>query len=271
MSKPHVFAHTPASCPKKVTAGGDRAAGWGDIGRLPQEYPRFWVPDSGSLCLHSGGPGCCQPLLHKDPSGRGAGCPTATMVPLFCLSREAGALVSGDTDTRAHRLGKEIRQEGQLCTRWLGGSEMCGSVAVRVGCPPQLRALSPFSGFVPQISLSSHLLLCSMPFRVWGIEPSCPALRGPHVGACPGEPAFKSPARPAPGETPGGLVLPSASVSGSDFYWAAQDGLSRALVAAVHASHMASLSCQSLALPPPALVSPAEPSCPWNRGVKACM
>lgn len=52
---------------------------------------------------------------------------------------------------------------------------------------------------------------------------------------------------------------------------AAQDVLSRVFVAAVCASHMACLPCQSLAVPSPASVSLAEPSCPWNRGAKGCI
>lgn len=136
--------------------------------------PRLWVP----------APPLWWPWVLPAPSPQkpqreGGWLPDGDGGTPFCLSREAGALVSGGLDTRVHRLGEEIRQEGRLWTLRLGGSEMCGSASVQAGCPPQLRAFSPFLGFVPQISLSSHLLLCLMPFRVWGIEPSCPALPCP--------------------------------------------------------------------------------------------
>jgi len=57
----------------------------------------------------------------------------------------------------------------------LAGSRVCGPAVAWAGGSHQLRALSPFLGFVPQTSLSSHLLICLMPLRLWGIEPSCPA------------------------------------------------------------------------------------------------
>lgn len=84
----------------------------------------------------------------------------------------------------------------------------------------------------------------------------CPALfcpAGSPWWAHPGEPAQRG-----PGEVPVVLPLPFASVVGSDFCWAVQGGLAK-LWGLLPVHHMAYLQHQSLAVPPSAWGSSAEP------------
>lgn len=185
-------------------------------------------------------------------------------------------VLEGGADTHVRSFGEESHQEGRPRPRssadWTDWTcvvpQQPGQVAPTALSPqPVLGFRAPDQPFLISLSAccpsgSGGLSLPALP---------CPVLQGPHVGACPGELAFRSPAQQFPGEAPKGLVAPSVSVLGSDFYWTAQDVLSRFLVAAVCASHTACLPCQSLAVPPPALVSLAEPSCPRNRGAKGCI
>lgn len=211
-------------------------------------------------------------LPAASPSRKGL---AAQQLHPFCLSREPGALVSGGADVRVHSHAGEIPQEGRLLSS-AGLPQACGPVAVGAGRPASSwPALCPFLGFAAQLSLSSHLPICLVPFQVWGglglAALPCPALSlgVPVLERALGSLLVKAlPSEPR-GRLPKGLVLPYMSVSGSDMDRAAQDVLSRAPGAATCASHVAYLQCQSHAGPPPALVSLSEPSCPWKR--KACI
>lgn len=133
-----VFAYTCASCPEKVTAGGDRAAR-GDISPVPQ--------DSGSQTV---GPFTCalaalgvvSPFSTKTPAGQGR--------PEYWFWREVQThmcVVLGKRATRRGGLGLGAQRIGQIGHVW--------SLSSLGRSLPLPRALSPFLGFVPQTSLSS--------------------------------------------------------------------------------------------------------------------
>lgn len=152
----------------------------GDI-RLPQEPLEIGVTDSVLVPhLHSGGSGCCQPLLlNKDPSGSGAGHPAAAS------TRRLEHCFGGDGDTVVRSLGEET------CQRWgLWSSrrlpEVRGPHRGGRWLPPAPSPQPPL-GFGAKTGLVSDVLICMVAFWVRGIEPFCSALLCPvlhrlHIG-----------------------------------------------------------------------------------------
>lgn len=171
----------------------------------------------------------------------------------------------GGADTHVRSFGEESRQEGRPRPRssvdWTDWTCVVPAAAW-AGCShcPEPSARSWV--LCPRLAFC-HLLICLLPFWVWGIEPSCPALPCPSGSPCWSLSWGTCFQKPCPASPRRGTQRARGSLCecfGVGFYQTARDVLSRFLVAAVCASHMACLPYQSLAVPPP-------PWFPWQSQV----
>lgn len=109
-----------------------------------------------------------------------------------------------------------------------------------------------------------------LPFGALGMVSPCPAL--PFLQ---GHPASQLPSQQGPGETCGPGVplqeLQGLRVSQAPFSRAVQGELSEAPGAASRAPQGLPAIMPKPRCLPSALVSPAEPRCPWRRGQRACI